>query len=91
MSERTQAAEVALAVAREAAQLVMRVYAAPFDVEYKIGDDPVTRADREANSLACERLGRAFPGVPSTPTPTLSSSSRPMEQRGRARPQSSNS
>ncbi len=64
MSERTQAAEVALAVAREAAQLVMRVYAAPFDVEYKIGDDPVTRADREANSLACERLERAFPGVP---------------------------
>ncbi len=54
----------ALAVAREAAELIMGVYAAPFAVEFKSGDDPVTRADREANDLACERLARAFPGVP---------------------------
>ncbi|HXN32776.1 MAG TPA: 3'(2'),5'-bisphosphate nucleotidase CysQ [Polyangiaceae bacterium] len=64
MIDRRAAAEVALSVAREAAQLVMRVYAKPFDVEFKVGDDPVTRADREANDLACERLARAFPGVP---------------------------
>jgi 3'(2'), 5'-bisphosphate nucleotidase len=42
----------------------MGVYASPFDVEYKIADDPVTRADREANALICERLARAYPGVP---------------------------
>jgi 3'(2'), 5'-bisphosphate nucleotidase len=62
--DRRSAAETALAAAREAAALVMRVYAAPFEVEYKAADDPVTRADREANALLCERLARAFPGVP---------------------------
>jgi 3'(2'), 5'-bisphosphate nucleotidase len=62
--DRREAAEQALAIAQAAATVVMRVYAAPFDVEYKAKDDPVTRADREANDLACERLARAFPGVP---------------------------
>jgi 3'(2'), 5'-bisphosphate nucleotidase len=57
-------ARVALDVAREAAALVMKVYAAPFDVDFKIGDDPVTRADREANAHICARLAREFPGVP---------------------------
>jgi 3'(2'), 5'-bisphosphate nucleotidase len=61
---RAKAADVALAVAREAAAIVMRVYAAPFDVEFKGKDDPVTRADRESNALACDRLLAAFPGVP---------------------------
>src|SRR5580693_2902193 len=42
----------------------MGVYAAEFDVEFKSKNDPVTRADREANALLCDRLGRAFPGVP---------------------------
>ncbi len=58
------AAEAALSAAREAAALVLEVYATPFDVAYKIGDDPVTRADREANALLCDRLARATPGVP---------------------------
>jgi 3'(2'), 5'-bisphosphate nucleotidase len=62
--DRAKAAEVALAVARESAAIVMDVYAAPFEVEFKAKDDPVTRADRESNALACERLLRAFPGVP---------------------------
>jgi 3'(2'), 5'-bisphosphate nucleotidase len=57
-------AEVALAAALEAADLVMRVYAAPFDVEYKAKDDPVTRADKESNALLCERLARVWPGIP---------------------------
>jgi 3'(2'), 5'-bisphosphate nucleotidase len=64
MIDRTKAAELALSVAREAAEVVMRVYAAHFAVEYKGKDDPVTRADRESNALACDRLARAFPGVP---------------------------
>jgi 3'(2'), 5'-bisphosphate nucleotidase len=57
-------AEVALAAAREAAAVILRVYAAPFDVEWKAKDDPVTVADKEANALLCDRLGRAFPGMP---------------------------
>ena len=57
-------AEVALAAAREASAVILRVYAQPFDVEWKAKDDPVTVADKEANALLCDRLGRAFPGVP---------------------------
>jgi len=57
-------AEVALEVAREAAALILGVYATAFEVDFKVGDDPVTRADHEANALICERLLRAFPGVP---------------------------
>jgi 3'(2'), 5'-bisphosphate nucleotidase len=57
-------AEIALEVAVEAAELVMGVYAAPFTVEFKAKDDPVTVADKESNALICERLARAFPGIP---------------------------
>lgn len=53
-----------MAIAADAAKLVMEVYARPFDVEYKGPQDPVTEADRRANTLICERLERAFPGVP---------------------------
>jgi 3'(2'), 5'-bisphosphate nucleotidase len=59
-----RAAETALEVAVEAAALVMGVYAAPFEVAFKVGDDPVTVADKDSNALVCERLARAFPGVP---------------------------
>jgi 3'(2'), 5'-bisphosphate nucleotidase len=57
-------AVVALEAAKEAAAVVMGVYAAPFDVEFKVADDPVTRADKESNALLCVRLAAAFPGVP---------------------------
>ena len=64
MKPRRAEAEVALVAARAAADVVMRVYVAPFDVEYKAKDDPVTVADKQANALICEQLARAFPGVP---------------------------
>ncbi len=56
--------QVALDVALEASDLVMGIYETPFAVEFKAKDDPVTRADREANTLICDRLAREFPGVP---------------------------
>jgi 3'(2'), 5'-bisphosphate nucleotidase len=59
-----RAAEVALEAAREANEIVMRIYATPFDVAYKGKDDPVTRADHEANAHICARLAKAFPGLP---------------------------
>jgi 3'(2'), 5'-bisphosphate nucleotidase len=59
-----EALKVALAAGREAAEIVMRVYAEPFDVDYKGPNDPVTRADKEANALICARLASAFPEVP---------------------------
>jgi 3'(2'), 5'-bisphosphate nucleotidase len=49
-------------IARAAAALVMEVYATPFTVELKGPEDPVTRADREANALICRELEAAFPG-----------------------------
>jgi 3'(2'), 5'-bisphosphate nucleotidase len=55
---------VLLRIAAEAAKLIMEVYGRPFDVDYKAPQDPVTEADRRANDLICERLERAFPGVP---------------------------
>jgi 3'(2'), 5'-bisphosphate nucleotidase len=54
-----------LDAAAAAAKVVMRVYAeADFGVEMKGPNDPVTRADKEANTLLLERLTRDFPGVP---------------------------
>jgi 3'(2'), 5'-bisphosphate nucleotidase len=64
MIDRSRAAEVALGAALEAAKVVMRVYETSFAVEYKVGDDPVTAADREANALLCDRLASAYPGMP---------------------------
>lgn len=51
-----------LRIGREAAALIREVYATAFEVEMKGPNDPVTRADREANALICERLAASFPG-----------------------------
>jgi 3'(2'), 5'-bisphosphate nucleotidase len=55
---------VLLRIAREAARVVMAVYARPFEVDFKGPQDPVTEADRLANTLICEQLAREFPGLP---------------------------
>jgi len=55
---------VLLRIASEAAKVVMSVYARPFEVEFKGPQDPVTEADKLANTLICEQLAREFPGVP---------------------------
>ncbi len=54
--------DVALATARRASALILEIYATPFTVELKGPNDPVTRADREANTLICAALAEAFPG-----------------------------
>ncbi len=56
--------EAVLSIARRASDLILEVYSAPFSVEWKEKDDPVTRADREANALICAALEADFPGVP---------------------------
>lgn len=53
-----------LGIASDAARLIMEVYARDFAVDYKGPHDPVTEADRLANTLIVERLTREFPGVP---------------------------
>jgi len=62
--DRAAALEVALALGREAAEAIARVYAGAFEVDFKGHNDPVTTADREANTLICDGLERAYPGVP---------------------------
>jgi 3'(2'), 5'-bisphosphate nucleotidase len=54
--------EEVLRIAREASAVIRAIYEAGFSVELKGPDDPVTRADREANDLICAALARAFPG-----------------------------
>jgi len=53
-----------LLIARRASDVIREVYAAPFDVDFKGKDDPVTRADRDANTLICSALALLTPGVP---------------------------
>jgi 3'(2'), 5'-bisphosphate nucleotidase len=52
---------ILLDIAREASRRVMEIYATEFTVELKGPEDPVTRADREANEIICSALAREFP------------------------------
>ena len=64
VDERKSCLEELLRVAASAASVVMKIYGTEFGVDWKGKDDPVTVADREANALICDAIGRSFPGVP---------------------------
>jgi 3'(2'), 5'-bisphosphate nucleotidase len=51
-------------IARAAATEIMKIYAQPFEVQFKGPSDPVTEADRIANQLICSRPAEAFPEIP---------------------------
>jgi 3'(2'), 5'-bisphosphate nucleotidase len=48
-------------IATEASALIMDIYAVGCGVEWKGPNDPVTIADRKANTLICQRLRALFP------------------------------
>jgi 3'(2'), 5'-bisphosphate nucleotidase len=50
-----------LRISEIASKRVMEIYATDFVVEEKGPEDPVTRADREANDIITNELARAFP------------------------------
>lgn len=50
-------------IARDAGRGILHTYQSEFRVDYKSPGDPVTDADREANSLICARLAAEFPGA----------------------------
>jgi 3'(2'), 5'-bisphosphate nucleotidase len=50
-------------IARDAGAGILRTYQSEFRVDYKGPGDPVTDADREANTLICDRLAAEFPGA----------------------------
>jgi len=54
--------DVALALAQQAGQAIMRFYRGKLEVERKAGDEPVTAADRIADELIAAGLRSAFPG-----------------------------
>ncbi len=54
--------EAAEAFAREAGAVTLRYFGDPILAESKGDGSPVTRADREAETLLRERIARAFPG-----------------------------
>jgi 3'(2'), 5'-bisphosphate nucleotidase len=63
--DRAEAIDRVLAIAQQASQRILAVYATgTVAVEYKGKDDPVTVADRDANAIVCEALARIYPGVP---------------------------
>ncbi len=48
-------------IVREAGRGVLRTYREGFRVEFKGPNDPVTRADRDANDLICSRIQEQWP------------------------------
>jgi 3'(2'), 5'-bisphosphate nucleotidase len=54
--------QVAEAVAVEAGALVLRYFGTDLTVDSKVGNEPVTRADRESSDLIVAKLRAAFPG-----------------------------
>ena len=53
--------EVASQLAREAGDVILRIYATDFPVDYKAKNDPVTEADRLASRVIVAGLRREFP------------------------------
>jgi histidinol-phosphatase len=53
--------EAMIEAARAAGEVALRYYRGSFDVSLKADRTPVTQADREAERLIVERLGRLFP------------------------------
>lgn len=53
--------ETAKQLARDAGQIILRVYEKDFSVDYKEDDSPVTEADRKANDLIVNSLHEKYP------------------------------
>jgi 3'(2'), 5'-bisphosphate nucleotidase len=53
--------EIASTLARQAGELIMKIYQNDFLVMYKASNDPVTQADQQANAIIAEGLQAHFP------------------------------
>lgn len=56
--------EAVIAIAREAADAILQVYAAEFEVEHKADASPLTRADMAAHRIIADGLNRLTPDWP---------------------------
>jgi 3'(2'), 5'-bisphosphate nucleotidase len=65
MFDPATALEKMLAAAWKATTVIQKIYGEPdFGVEMKAKNDPVTRADKQANAILIRELSRSFRGVP---------------------------
>jgi 3'(2'), 5'-bisphosphate nucleotidase len=53
--------ELAIALSRQAGALIQRLHSTGLAVERKLGNEPVTQADRDANALLVAGIAAAFP------------------------------
>jgi 3'(2'), 5'-bisphosphate nucleotidase len=69
-----QEIDIASRLAREAGDIILKVYETAFAVSFKGPNDPVTEADKGANDLIVDGLRKAFPqdGVVAEETPDRS-------------------
>lgn len=51
-------------IAKEAAVVIMEIYAKDFSIEYKDDKSPLTEADTKANEIICKRLQELYPNIP---------------------------
>jgi 3'(2'), 5'-bisphosphate nucleotidase len=51
-------------IAREAGQAILALYGTDCATSAKLDASPLTQADTDADAIICDRLARAFPGVP---------------------------
>jgi 3'(2'), 5'-bisphosphate nucleotidase len=56
--------EAARIAARQAAEIILKVYATPFDVRHKTDKSPVTLADEQAERIIIAILKKAAPEIP---------------------------
>ena len=52
------------AIAKDAGEAIMEIYAADFSVAFKEDGSPLTQADILANTIICEALAVAYPQIP---------------------------
>jgi 3'(2'), 5'-bisphosphate nucleotidase len=52
------------AIAVEASDTIMKIYAKDFSIEYKDDKSPLTEADTKANEIICKRLEELYPTIP---------------------------
>ena len=56
--------EKVVAIAQEAGDAIMEIYARDFQIDYKDDKSPLTEADTKSNEIICDALEKAYPEIP---------------------------
>jgi len=56
--------EKVVAIAQEAGDAIMEIYARDFQIDYKDDKSPLTEADTKSNEIICAALGKVYPEIP---------------------------